>query len=152
MGTIIINGKNVNHTLKNDTPLLWYLREHLQLSGTKFGCGKGLCGACTIHVEGIAMRSCQLTLNDVEGKQITTIEGIPTDHPIIIAWQEIQVPQCGYCQSGQIMSAIALTRQNSSPTETVIIEAMEGNVCRCGTYMRIKKAIKHASSQMGALS
>ena len=128
-------------------PLLWVIREHLQLTGTKFGCGISQCGACTVHVDGQPMRSCQLRVSRVVGREITTIEGIPEDHPIKQAWIDIQVPQCGYCQSGQIMSAVALVEKNQDPSEEEIIQAMEGNLCRCGTYTRIKAAIRQAAQE-----
>ena len=121
-------------------PLLWVIREYLQLTGTKFGCGIAQCGACTVHVDGQPMRSCQLQVSRAVGREITTIEGIGEDHPVKQAWIDVQVPQCGYCQSGQIMSAVALVEKNSNPSEEEIIQAMDGNLCRCGTYMRIKRA------------
>ena len=128
-------------------PLLWYLRDELQLTGTKYGCGMALCGACTVHVEGEAMRSCATPMSSVAGKAVTTIEGLSAngDHPLQQAWEAVNVPQCGYCQSGQIMQAAALLREHPSPTDQDIDEAMMGNICRCGTYQRIRQAIKQAA-------
>ncbi|MEE2821448.1 MAG: (2Fe-2S)-binding protein [Acidobacteriota bacterium] len=143
-----INGKEHNVQVSEDIPLLWVIREHLQLSGTKFGCGISQCGACTVHVDGKPMRSCQLRVSRVVGRKITTIEGIAEDHPVKKAWINIQVPQCGYCQSGQIMSAVALVEENSDPSEEEIIQAMDGNLCRCGTYTRIKQAIVQAAQEV----
>ena len=140
--TLSINGKDHTLQVSEDVPLLWVIREHLQLTGTKFGCGISQCGACTVHVDGQPMRSCQLRVSRVAGRKITTIEGIAEDHPVKQAWIDIQVPQCGYCQSGQIMSAVALVDSNPDPDEQEIIQAMEGNLCRCGTYTRIKTAIR----------
>ena len=148
--TMNINGKDHNLQVSEDVPLLWVIREHLQLTGTKFGCGISQCGACTVHVDGQPMRSCQLRVSRVAGRKITTIEGIAEDHPVKQAWIDIQVPQCGYCQSGQIMSAVALVEKHSDPSEEEIIQAMEGNLCRCGTYTRIKKAIKQAAQGVQA--
>jgi len=130
-----------------DMPLLWYLRDVLQLPGTKFGCGVGLCGACTVHVGGAAMRSCATPMKGVNDKEVTTIEGLSArgDHPVQIAWKENNVPQCGYCQAGQIMQAVALLKQRPNPTDHDIDEFMQGNICRCGTYQRIRKAIKQAA-------
>ena len=146
--TLNINGQDHTVQVAEDVPLLWVIREHLQMTGTKFGCGISQCGACTVHVDGQPMRSCQLQVSRVVGREITTIEGIPEDHPIKQAWIDIQVPQCGYCQSGQIMSAVALVDQNQDPSEEEIIEAMEGNLCRCGTYTRIKTAIRQAAEKV----
>ena len=146
--TLNINGKDHTLQVSEDVPLLWVIREHLQLTGTKFGCGISQCGACTVHVDGQPMRSCQLRVSRVAGRKITTIEGIAEDHPVKQAWIDIQVPQCGYCQSGQIMSAVALVDSNSDPDDQEIIQAMEGNLCRCGTYPRIRAAIKTASAKM----
>ena len=146
--TLNINGKAHTVQVDGDVPLLWVIREHLQMTGTKFGCGISQCGACTVHVDGQPMRSCQLRVSRVVGREITTIEGIPEDHPIKQAWIDIQVPQCGYCQSGQIMSAVALVDQNQDPSEEEIIQAMEGNLCRCGTYTRIKTAIRQAAQEV----
>lgn len=134
----------------NDTPLLWVIREQLQMTGTKFGCGAGLCGACTVHVNGEAVRSCQTALSDVAGKKITTIEGLSAkgDHPLQKAWIAEQVPQCGYCQSGQIMSAASLLELNPKPTDNDIDLAMNGNLCRCATYVRIRAAIHDAAKSL----
>ena len=148
--TLNINGKDHTVQVSEDVPLLWVIREHLQLTGTKFGCGISQCGACTVHVDGQPMRSCQLRVSRVAGRKITTIEGIAEDHPVKQAWIDIQVPQCGYCQSGQIMSAVALVESNPDPSDQEIIQAMEGNLCRCGTYTRIKKAIKQAAQGVQA--
>ena len=146
--TLNINGKDHTLQVSEDVPLLWVIREHLQLPGTKFGCGISQCGACTVHVDGQPMRSCQLRVSRVAGRKITTIEGIAEDHPVKQAWIDIQVPQCGYCQSGQIMSAVALVDKNTDPSEQEIIQAMEGNLCRCGTYTRIKTAIRQAAQKV----
>ncbi len=146
--TLNINGKDHTVQVSEDVPLLWVIREHLQLTGTKFGCGIAQCGACTVHVDGQPMRSCQLQVSRAVGREITTIEGIAEDHPVKQAWIDIQVPQCGYCQSGQIMSAVALVEKNSNPSEQEIIQAMEGNLCRCGTYTRIKQAIRQAAEEV----
>ncbi len=146
--TLNINGKDHTVQVSEDVPLLWVIREHLQLTGTKFGCGISQCGACTVHVDGQPMRSCQLRVSRMAGRKITTIEGIAEDHPVKQAWIDIQVPQCGYCQSGQIMSAVALVEENSDPSEQEIIQAMEGNLCRCGTYTRIKTAIRQAAQEV----
>ena len=146
--TLTINGQDHTVQVAEDVPLLWVIREHLQMTGTKFGCGISQCGACTVHVDGQPMRSCQLRVSRVVGRKITTIEGIAEDHPIKRAWIDIQVPQCGYCQSGQIMSAVALVDQNQDPSEEEIIQAMEGNLCRCGTYTRIKAAIRQAAQEV----
>ncbi|MBJ6367233.1 (2Fe-2S)-binding protein [Snuella sedimenti] len=149
MPTFNLTINNKKHTVEADmdTPLLWVLRDHLDLVGTKFGCGIGQCGACTIHVNGTAMRSCLLQVSQAEGMKITTIEGLSEegDHPVQKAWLEHDVPQCGYCQSGQIMSASALLKNNPNPSDEDIDAAMNGNICRCGTYVRIKQAIKTAS-------
>ncbi len=146
--TLKINGQSHTVEAEPDVPLLWVIREYLQLSGTKFGCGIAQCGACTVHVDGQPMRSCQLQVSRAVGREITTIEGIAADHPVKQAWIDIQVPQCGYCQSGQIMSAVALVDKNQNPSEEEIIQAMEGNLCRCGTYTRIKTAIKQAAQEV----
>jgi isoquinoline 1-oxidoreductase alpha subunit len=150
MATLNINGKNHAVTAAEDTPLLWVIREHLQMTGTKFGCGAGLCGACTIHLNGEAVRSCQTLLSEAVGKRITTIEGLEPNgqHPLQRAWISEQVPQCGYCQSGQIMQAAALLAKNSDPTKQEIIEHMNGNLCRCMTYARIQRAILRAAAEM----
>ncbi len=146
--TLQINGRPHAVEVDGDVPLLWVIREYLQLTGTKFGCGIAQCGACTVHVDGQAMRSCQLQVSRAVGREITTIEGIRADHPVKQAWIDIQVPQCGYCQSGQIMSAVALVDKNSNPSEEEILQAMEGNLCRCGTYTRIKQAINQAAEEV----
>ena len=146
--TLNINGKDHTLQVSEDVPLLWVIREHLQLTGTKFGCGISQCGACTVHVDGQPMRSCQLRVSRMAGRKITTIEGIAEDHPVKQAWIDIQVPQCGYCQSGQIMSAVALVDSNPDPDDQEIIQAMEGNLCRCGTYTRIKTAIRQAAQKV----
>ncbi len=146
--TLNINGKAHTVQADGDVPLLWVIREYLQMTGTKFGCGIAQCGACTVHVDGQPMRSCQLQVSRAVGREITTIEGIREDHPVKQAWIDIQVPQCGYCQSGQIMSAVALVEENSNPSEEEIIQAMEGNLCRCGTYTRIKQAIRQAAEEV----
>ena len=142
-----INGKNQEVDLDPATPILWVLRDHLNMVGTKYGCGVAQCGACTIHLDGVAMRSCQLSVSQVGKQKITTIEGLSEkgDHPVQQAWLEHDVPQCGYCQAGQIMSAAALLKDNPNPSDTEIDVAMNGNICRCGTYTRIKAAIKTAS-------
>jgi isoquinoline 1-oxidoreductase alpha subunit len=143
-----INGKKYEVDIPSDVPLLWVIRERLRLTGTKFGCGVAMCGACTVHVDGKAQRSCQIPAGDVQGKKITTIEGIPEDHPVKRAWIMEQVPQCGYCQPGQIMQAIALLSEEPNPTDEKIMEAMQGVLCRCGTYPRIVKAIKRAAKEV----
>lgn len=146
---INVNGETKSVDVSEDTPLLWVLRDHLDLVGTKFGCGIAQCGACTVHIDGEAMRSCSTTLAQVDGKQITTIEGLSSDgsHPVQQAWKEIDVPQCGYCQAGQIMTASAFLEKNSSPTEDEIKNAMHGNICRCASYSRIYKAVELAASK-----
>ncbi len=147
MARFIVNGKAIDSAAAPDTPLLWVLREDLGLTGTKFGCGIGQCGACTVHVDGTAAKSCQLPVSAVEGMTITTIEGLSDDstHPLQVAWIEEQVPQCGYCQSGQIMAAAALLAGTPKPTDADIDAAMSGNICRCGTYQRIRKAVHRAA-------
>ena len=147
MATFILNGKQTTVDVPSDMPLLWALRDVVGLTGTKYGCGIGACGACTVHLDGTAVRSCQLPVSAIEGKKITTIEGLSTDgsHPVQKAWIDVQVPQCGYCQSGQIMSAAALLASNSKPSDADIDGAMAGNICRCGTYQRIRKAIHTAA-------
>lgn len=149
---IIINGQErLLDDVEPDTPLLWVLRDELKLTGTKFGCGMALCGACTVHVNGNPIRSCSTPISAVEGQSVTTIEGLGTPeqpHPLQAAWQELNVPQCGYCQSGQIMSASALLAQNPNPSDEEIDSAMSGNLCRCGTYSRIKAAIHLAADAM----
>ena len=145
--TLKVNGKRVDVDVDPNTPLLWVLRDTLSLTGTKYGCGMAQCGACTVHLNGEAIRSCVKRIADAVGKEITTIEGLSTDlsHPLQKAWMEIDVPQCGYCQSGQIMSAAVLLAENSKPSDTDIDEAMTGNICRCGTYQRIREAIHQAA-------
>ncbi|PTX41459.1 isoquinoline 1-oxidoreductase alpha subunit [Christiangramia gaetbulicola] len=145
--TITINGKKQTLDVDPTTPLLWVLRDHLKMVGTKYGCGIAQCGACTVHFNGSAVRSCQLPISSAAGNEITTIEGLSEngDHPVQKAWLEHDVPQCGYCQAGQIMSASALLKKNPSPSDEEIENAMNGNICRCGTYTRIKAAIKTAS-------
>jgi isoquinoline 1-oxidoreductase alpha subunit len=149
MGTfnLNINGKTASVEVDPNTPLLWVLRDHLKLVGTKYGCGIAQCGSCTVHLSGIAVRSCQLPIASVGTQEITTIEGLSEkgDHPVQLAWLEEDVPQCGYCQAGQIMTASALLKNNPQPTDEEIEATMNGNLCRCGTYTRIKKAIKLAS-------
>jgi aerobic-type carbon monoxide dehydrogenase small subunit (CoxS/CutS family) len=149
MATLLINGKSRTVDAEPDTPLLWVIRERLQLTGTKFGCGVAQCGACTVHLDGAPVRSCQTTVAQAVGKKITTIEGLHPEgrHPVQLAWIAEQVPQCGYCQSGQIMSAAALLAKNPNPSDAQIVDAMAGNICRCATYPRIKRAIKRAAQQ-----
>jgi isoquinoline 1-oxidoreductase alpha subunit len=144
-----VNGKRVSVAAEPDTPLLWAIREHLALTGTKFGCGGGFCGACTVHVNGRATKSCQTTLASVEGSTVTTIEGLSPDssHPLQKAWVAEQVPQCGYCQSGQIMQAADLLERNPRPTRDQIVAHMNGNLCRCGTYTGIIDAIQRAAQE-----
>ena len=141
-----INGKAVRVEANADTPLLWVVREHLKMTGTKFGCGAGLCGACTVHLDGKATRSCQTPMSQVAGRKVTTIEGLSpnSNHPLQKAWIAEQVPQCGYCQSGQIMQAAELLAKNNKPSRDQIIAHMDGNICRCGTYPRIVRAIERA--------
>jgi isoquinoline 1-oxidoreductase alpha subunit len=149
MISLVVNGEKRSLDVDSDTPLLWVLRDELNLKGTKFGCGAGLCGACTVHVGGTPTRACQTPVEAVNGQQITTIEGLSKNgelHPLQQAWVEHGVPQCGYCQSGQIMTAAHLLEQNPSPSEDDIVNAMAGNLCRCGTYHRIVEAVKSASS------
>jgi isoquinoline 1-oxidoreductase alpha subunit len=154
MPTLNINGRNMSVEAASDTPLLWAIREQLQMTGTKFGCGAGLCGACTVHLNGEAVRSCQTALGDVAGKKITTIEGLSPkgDHPLQKAWILEQVPQCGYCQSGQIMQAASLLARNTNPTKEEVVAHMDGNLCRCMTYSRIQKAIMRAADDMRTAS
>ncbi len=145
-----VNGKTVNSYSDADTPLLWVLRDELGMTGTKFGCGSGLCGACTVHVNGDAVRSCQTQIGTVAGTNVSTIEslGVAGTHALQKAWVKHQVPQCGYCQSGQLMSAAALLSKNKNPSDADIDAAMAGNICRCGTYTRIRAAVKDAASLM----
>jgi isoquinoline 1-oxidoreductase subunit alpha len=144
-----INSKAVSVEAEPDTPLLWVVREHLKLTGTKFGCGSGLCGACTVHLDGRAVRSCQVPMDQVSGKKVTTIEGLSpsSSHPLQKAWIAEQVPQCGYCQSGQIMQAAELLAKTKRPTREQIVAHMDGNICRCGTYPRIVRAIERAARE-----
>ncbi|KGL62509.1 (2Fe-2S)-binding protein [Polaribacter sp. Hel1_85] len=148
--TLYINGKERSVTADADTPLLWILRDELNLVGTKFGCGIAQCGACTVHIDGVAIRSCQMQVSILDDVKITTIEGLSADgkHPVQEAWKEIDVPQCGYCQSGQIMTASAFLEENKNPSEEEIREAMHGNICRCASYNRIEKAVKVAADKM----
>jgi aerobic-type carbon monoxide dehydrogenase small subunit (CoxS/CutS family) len=154
MARLLINNKSYLFNEDADTPLLWVLRENLQLTGTKFGCGGGHCGACTVHINGEAVRSCQVRVDDVDGAMITTIEGLSShgDHPVQQAWMKHQVPQCGYCQSGQIMQAASLLRNNPNPTDEEIEQSMRGNMCRCMTYSRINAAVRTASDMIKDLS
>jgi isoquinoline 1-oxidoreductase subunit alpha len=154
MAAFILNGQRREVAVDPNTPLLWVLREHLKLTGTKFGCGIASCGACTVHIDGKATRSCAMPVSLVEGKSITTIEGLSPNgsHPLQKAWIAEQVPQCGYCQSGQIMQAAALLSKNSNPTRDEVVTHMDGNLCRCMTYSRIQKAIMRAASEMRTAS
>jgi isoquinoline 1-oxidoreductase alpha subunit len=147
-----INGKPTSIDAPPDMPLLWVLRDVLDLKGTKYGCGVGQCGACTVHLKGTAVRSCQLPVSTLQGADVTTIEGLSPDgsHPVQRAWDEVDVPQCGYCQAGQIMSAAALLAKNPSPSDAQIMAAMNGNLCRCATYHRIRDAIHKAASTSAA--
>ena len=149
MASFTLNGKPVTLDAEPNTPLLWVIRDHAGLTGTKYGCGAGVCGACTVHIDGVPMRSCQLEARSVEGKRVTTIEGLSPDssHPLQKAWVAEQVPQCGYCQSGQIMQAAALLARNPQPSREQIVTHMDGNLCRCGTYHRIVAAIQRASRE-----
>ena len=154
MITITINGKPQRYDGDPDMPLLWLLRDELSLKGTKFGCGMGLCGACTVHVNGEPVRSCVMSAADAAGKKITTIEGISPDgtHPVQVAWAALDVPQCGYCQAGQIMSACALLAKTPNPTDAQIDSALDGNLCRCGTYIRIRAAVHQAAQLKNSAS
>ena len=149
MVSFTVNDKRVSVDADPKTPLLWALRDHIGLTGTKYGCGAGLCGACTVHVDGVAVRSCSVDLGALEGKKVTTIEGLSpnSSHPLQKAWIVEEVPQCGYCQSGQIMKAAELLATNKSPTRAQIVQHMDGNICRCGTYHRIIAAIERASKE-----
>jgi isoquinoline 1-oxidoreductase alpha subunit len=152
MTPLTINGKRYNVDLPGDIPLLWALRDHVGLTGTKFGCGMALCGACTVHVDGQPLRSCLTPISAVANKKVTTIEGIGADkvgQAVQAAWVEMGVPQCGYCQPGQIMSATALLKRNPRPSDADIDDALSGNICRCGTYVRIRAAVKAAGQQGG---
>ena len=145
-----VNGRAVTVEAEPDTPLLWVIRDELRLTGTKFGCGMAQCGACTVHINGHATRSCVTPVSAAAGMKITTIEGLGQTHPVQAAWQALDVPQCGYCQSGQIMSAVALLAAKPQPTDADIDAAMRGNICRCGTYQRIRAAIKRAAGAAAA--
>jgi len=149
--TINLNGKAVSVDASPDTPMLWVLRDHLGMTGTKFGCGASLCGACTVHVDGVPTRSCVTPLSAIGNKKVTTIEGVSgkVAGAVQAAWDKVQVPQCGYCQSGQVMAATALLTKTPNPTDAQIDEAMSGNICRCGTYGRVRAAIKDASKSLG---
>ena len=151
MTTLSINGQSVDVDAAPDTPLLWVLRDHLGMTGTKFGCGIALCGACTVHLEGQPVRSCRVSLASVQGRRITTIEGVGSSKvgaAVQAAWDKIDVPQCGYCQSGQVLVATALLTKNPKPTDEDIDDAMSGNICRCGTYARIRAAIHEAAQSL----
>jgi isoquinoline 1-oxidoreductase subunit alpha len=147
-----INGKAVTAQAEPDTPLLWVIRDELGMTGTKFGCGAALCGACTVHLDGVPVRSCQTPVSAAAGKRVATVESLSTDnkHPLQVAWIKHDVPQCGYCQSGQLMSAAALLASNKNPSDADIDNAMSGNICRCGTYGRVRAAIKDAAKMMKA--
>jgi isoquinoline 1-oxidoreductase alpha subunit len=147
---LIVNSKNVQVDVAEDTPLLWVLRDHLHLVGTKYGCGIAQCGACTVHLDGMATRSCILPVSLIGSAKITTIEGLSEkgDHPVQQAWNEVDVPQCGYCQAGQIMTAAALLKENPHPSMEEIENTMHGNICRCGAYHRIREAVKLASTKI----
>lgn len=152
MPKIAVNGQVHELSVDPQTPLLWVLRDHLKLTGTRYGCGVGVCGACTVHLDGEPIRACLMPLEAVVGKQVTTIEGLSADasHPVQLSWRRTRVPQCGYCQSGQIMSAVALLREHPQPSDEQINVAMSGNLCRCGTYNRIRQAIHLAAELMGS--
>src|SRR5262245_6289709 len=152
MVSVTVNGAARSFDGDADMPLLWYLRDVLQITGTKFGCGQALCGACTVHLDGAAVRACVTPMKAVAGKSVVTIEGLDAkgQHPLQAAWRELGVPQCGYCQSGQIMQAAALLKEKATPTDADIDAAMSGNICRCGTYTRVKAAIKRAAGAKGA--
>jgi isoquinoline 1-oxidoreductase alpha subunit len=145
-----LNGKQVASSVESDTPLLWVIRDELGHTGTKFGCGAGLCGACTVHLDGVAIRSCQTPVSAVAGRKVATVESLSRNntHPLQVAWIKHDVPQCGYCQSGQLMSAAALLATNKNPSDAQIDEAMSGNLCRCGTYGRVRAAIKDAAATL----
>jgi isoquinoline 1-oxidoreductase alpha subunit len=151
MATLTVNGVERRYDGDPEMPLLWYLRDELGLTGTKFGCGQALCGACTVHVDGAAVRACQTPLAAAEGTKVTTIEGLSPDggHPLQVAWRDLNVSQCGYCQTGHIMQAAALLKDAPNPTDADIDSAMAGNLCRCGTYPRIRAAIKQAAAKGG---
>ncbi|CCB63701.1 (2Fe-2S)-binding protein [Hyphomicrobium sp. B1] len=147
MSSVTVNGELHEFSGDPNMPLLWYVRDILNLTGTKFGCGAGVCGACTVHIDGVAARSCQTTLGDAAGKSITTIEGLSPDgnHEVQKAWRKVNVPQCGFCQAGQIMQAVSLLAKNRAPSDAEIVEAMSGNICRCGCYQRIHEAVRLAA-------
>ena len=147
MISLDVNGKEYTVDVPPDVPLLWVIREHLRLTGTKYSCGLGLCGSCTVHVDGVAKRSCQVPVGSVAGRKVTTIEGLLADHPVKRAWVGEEVPQCGYCQPGQIMQAAALLARNPAPSTEEIVAAMNGNLCRCGTYPRILRAVQRAAQE-----
>jgi isoquinoline 1-oxidoreductase subunit alpha len=151
MPTLVVNGTERRFDGDPEMPLLWFLRDELGLTGTKFGCGQALCGACTVHVEGAAVRACQTPISAIEGQKVTTIEGLSPDgeHPVQVAWRDLNVSQCGYCQPGQIMQAAAFLKDTPNPTDVDIDSAMTGNLCRCGTYPRIRAAIKQAAAKGG---
>lgn len=148
MANLNVNGQQRSYDGDPSMPLLWYLRDELALTGTKFGCGVGLCGACTVHIDGEAVRACAIQMSDVAGKSITTIEGLDpkNEHRVQVAWRDLGVPQCGYCQTGQIMQAAALLSTKPAPTDAEITEAMSGNLCRCGCYQRIHAAVRAAAT------
>ena len=150
--TLSINGASHTVDVEPETPLLWVLRDNIGLTGTKYGCGIARCGACTVHIDGMAMKACQIPASAAVGKQVTTIEGLSEDtsHPVQAAWTEIGVPQCGYCQSGQIMAAVALIKRSPKPSDAEIDEGMGGNLCRCGTYTQMRRAIKRAAGLIKA--
>ena len=150
--SLTVNNRAVQLDVDPETPLLWVLRDHLNLVGTKFGCGGGFCGACTVHLDGVAARACSTAIGTIGGRRVTTIEGLSVngDHPAQRAWEQIDVAQCGYCQAGQIMSCAALLSRNPNPSDDQITAAMNGNICRCGTYLRIKEAVKVAASIGGS--
>jgi isoquinoline 1-oxidoreductase alpha subunit len=147
MSTINVNGENRDFGGDPNTPLLWYLRDELALTGTKFGCGAGVCGACTVHLDGVAVRSCLTTVAEAAGKKVTSIEGLSPDgeHAVQKAWRQLSVPQCGFCQAGQIMQAASLLAKNNAPSDDEIVESMSGNLCRCGCYQRIHEAVRLAA-------
>jgi isoquinoline 1-oxidoreductase alpha subunit len=148
MAQLKLNGETVDIDAPADTILLWAIRDMANLTGTKYGCGVGLCGACTVHVDGKAMRSCMMTVNEVDGKEVTTIEGLSPDgnHPVQVAWRDLNVPQCGFCQSGQIMQASVLVQDKPDITDQEILDGMSGNICRCGCYERIVEAVRAAAT------
>jgi isoquinoline 1-oxidoreductase alpha subunit len=147
MISLNVNGRKYEVDAGPDVPLLWVIRDHLKLTGTKYGCGIGACGSCTVHIDGKAARSCQVPAKDAQGKKITTIEGLAENHPVVKSWIREQVPQCGYCQSGQVMQAAALLAEDPAPSDEKIVSAMDGNLCRCGTYPRIRLAIRSAAKE-----